>query len=119
MHQDQGAEFVCDREKPVQAGVGQLGISYPRADLDAKKASVAHAAAHLVDSEVGVLQGDGAQCRKAGWVLMRDPGEEVVLSRRQFGRPGRRCLVAERHRDRRKHLHPNTFTIHIDYPCLR
>jgi hypothetical protein len=47
---------MCDGEEPVQARVGKLGISDPRADLDAEKAWVAHAPAHLIDGSVGVLQ---------------------------------------------------------------
>jgi len=115
MDQHQGAKFSCGGKKAVQAGVGEFGIPDPRADLDTQKAP-AHAPAHLVDGEVGVLQGDGAQRRKAGWVLMGDPGEEVVLSRRQFGRPRHRRPIAERHRNRRKHLHGNALTIHIHDP---
>ena len=89
MDQHQGAEFSCGGKEAVQAGVGEFGIPNPRADLDTQKAA-AHAPAHLVDGQIGVLQGDGAQRRKAGRVLMGDPGEELVLSRRQFGRPCRR-----------------------------
>jgi hypothetical protein len=116
MDQDQGAKFVCDREKPVQAGVGQLGISYPRADLDAKKASVAHAAAHLINSSVGVLQGDGPQRSEACWVREGDSGEELVLCCCQFRGAGRRCGVAECYRNWRKHLHRNAFTVHVNDP---
>jgi hypothetical protein len=119
MDQDQGAKFMRDGKKPVQARVGQLGAADLRADLDTDESALAHAPAHLVDGPVGVLQGDRAQRSEAGWVLVHDPGEELVLSRRQFGRPGCRRLVAERHRNRRKHLHGNAFTIHIDEPGIR
>ncbi len=119
MDQDQGAEFMRDGEEPVQARVGQLGTADLRADLDTEESRSAHAPAHLVDGPVGVLQGDGAQRREAGWVLAHDPGEELVLSRRQFGRAGRGRLVAERHRNRRKHLYRNTFTIHVGEPGVR
>jgi hypothetical protein len=74
-----------DREEPVQAGVGKLRISNPRTDLYAEKASVAHAPAHLIDGSVGVLQSDGSQRSEATWVLLGDPGEELVLRRGQFG----------------------------------
>jgi hypothetical protein len=119
MDQDQGAKFMRDGKEPVQARLGELGTADLRADLDTEEARMAHAPAYLVDGPVGVLEGYGAQGSEAGWVLVGDPGEELVLSRCQFGRPGRRCLVAERHRDRRKHLHPNAFTIHIDEPGFR
>ena len=109
-----------DGKKPVEARVGQLGGTADLcADLDAEEAPISHAPAHLVDGPVGVLQRDRAQRSEAGWVWLHDPGEELVLSRRQFGRPGRRCLVAERHRDRRKHLHSNVFAIHIGEPGFR
>jgi hypothetical protein len=49
-----------DSKEAIQAGVGKLGMPDPRADFDTKKALVAYASAHLVDSSVGVLQGDGA-----------------------------------------------------------
>jgi hypothetical protein len=113
MDQHQGAKFSREGEKPVQAGIGEFGIPDPRADLDPQKAP-AHAPAHLVDGQVGILQGDGAKTSEASRVLVGDPGEELVLSRCQFGGAGRRCRVAERHRNRRKDLHPNTFTIHVD-----
>ena len=118
MDQHQGAEFSRGGKEAVQAGVGEFGFPDARADLDAQKAP-AHAPAHLVDGQVGVLQGDGAQRRKAGGVLMGDPGEEVVLSRRQFGRRCRRCPIAECHRNRRKYLHGNVLTIHIHDPGRR
>jgi hypothetical protein len=79
---------------------------------------MAHAPTHLVDGPVGILQGDGAQRSEAGWVLVDDSGEELVLRRRQFGGAGRRRPIAERHRNRRKHLHPNAFAIHVDEPGL-
>jgi hypothetical protein len=119
MDQDQGAEFMRDGEEPIQARVGQLGTADPRADLDTEEPRTAHAPAHLVDGPVGVLQCDGAQRSEAGWVPVQDPGEELVLSRRQFGRTGRRRLVAERHRNRRKHLYSNVFAIHIGEPGFR
>jgi hypothetical protein len=101
-------------KEPVQARVCQLDAADLSADLDTDESPMAHAPAHLVDGPVGILQGDGAQRSEAGWVPVGDPGEELVLSRRQFGRAGRRRLVAERHRNRRKHLHGNAFTIHVD-----
>ena len=119
MDQDQGIKFVRDREESVQARVGQLGTADLCADLDTEESRMAHAPAHLVDGPVGVLQGDGAQRSEAGRVLVDDPGEELVLSRRQFDRAGGRRLVAERHWNRRKNLHGNTFTIHIDEPGIR
>jgi len=119
MYQYQGAEFSRDGKELVQARVGEFGIPDPRADLDTEEAAMAHTPAHLVDGPVGVLQGDGAQRSEAGWVLVGDPCEEIVLSRRQFGGAGCRRPIAESHRDRRKHLHPNALTIHIDDPCLR
>jgi hypothetical protein len=119
MHQDQCAKFVRDGKEPVQGRVGQLGTVDLRADLDTEESPMAHAPAHLVDGPVGVLQGDGAQRSEAGGVLVHDPREELVLSRRQLGRAGRRRLVAERHRNRRKHLHGNAFTVHIDEPGFR
>ena len=114
MDQDQSAEFMRDRKEPVQARVGKFVISYPRADLDTEKPRVTHAPAHLVDSSVGVLQGDGPQSSKARWVIEGDSGEELVLRCCQFRGAGRRCGVAERHRDRGKHLHRNAFTVHVD-----
>ncbi|MCW2654203.1 MAG: hypothetical protein JWR32_5179 [Mycobacterium sp.] len=118
MDQNQGAKFMRDGEEPVQTRVGQLGTADLRADLDAEESPMAHAPAHLVDGPVGVLQGDGAQRTEAGWVLAGDPGEELVLSPREFGRPGRRRLVAECHRNRRKHLHGNAFTVHVNEPGI-
>jgi len=113
MDQDQSTKFMRDGKKPVQAGVGEFGIADPRTDLDTKEAPIAHAPAHLVDGPVGILQGDGAQRSEAGWVLVGDPGEEVVLTRRQFGGASSRGPIAKRHRNRRKHLHGNALTIHI------
>jgi hypothetical protein len=114
MDQHQGAKFMRDGKEPVEARVGQLGGAADLcADLDAEEAPISHAPAHLVDGPVGVLQGDGAQRKKAGWVLVHDAGEELVLSRRQFGRTGRRCPVAECHWNRRKHLHGNAVAVHI------
>jgi hypothetical protein len=114
MDQDQGAKFMRDGKEPVQAWVGELDIPDPCADLDTEEARLAHAPAHLVDGQVGVLQRDRAQRSEASWVLVGDPGEELVLSRCQFGGADRRCRVAERHRNRGKHLHRNAFTIHVD-----
>jgi hypothetical protein len=108
-----------DREEPIQAGVGKLRGSDPRADLYAEKASVAHAPAHLVDGSVRVLQSYGPQRSEAAWVLVGDPGEELVLCCRQFGSSGRRRGVTERNRNRGKHLHPNAFTVHVDDPSFR
>jgi hypothetical protein len=85
MNQDQGVQFMCGREEPIQAGVGELGISDPRADLDAEKPRVAHAAAHLINGSVWVLQGDGSQRSEACWVLEGDAGEKLILCCRQFG----------------------------------
>ncbi|MDT5184217.1 MAG: hypothetical protein QOI29_2375 [Mycobacterium sp.] len=119
MDQDQGDKFMRDGKEPVQARVGELGIPDPRADLDADEARLAHAPAHLVDGPVGVLQGNGAQRSEAGWVLAHDPGEELVLSRRQFGRAGRGRVVAKRHGNRRKHLYGNAFPIHVGEPGIR
>jgi hypothetical protein len=79
MDQDEGAELMGDREEPIQAGVGKLCISDPRADLYAEKASVAHAAAHLIDGSVRVLQSDGPQRSEAAWMLVGDPRKELVL----------------------------------------
>jgi hypothetical protein len=105
-----------DGKKSVQAGVGEFGIPDPRADLDSEEAALVHAPAHLVDAAIGILQGDGAQRSEATGVIVGDSGEELVLRQRQFGRAGRRRLIAERHRNRRKHLHGNAFTIHIHEP---
>ena len=119
MDQDQSAEFMRDRKEPVQARVGKFVISYPRADLDTEKPGVTHAPAHLVDSSVGVLQGDGPQRSKARWVIEGDSGEELVLRCCQFRGAGRRCVVAERHRNWRKHLHRNAFAVHVKDPRFR
>lgn len=89
MDQDQGAEFMRDGKKPVQARVGQLGATDLCSDLDTQEARKAHAAAHLVDGPVGVLQSDGGQRSEAGGMLAHDAGEELVLSRRQLGRASR------------------------------
>jgi hypothetical protein len=83
--EDQGAEFVRDGEKPVQAWVAELGVSDSGANLDADKAALAHAATHLVDRAVRILQRDGGQSGEAGWVFAGDSSEELVLCRRQFG----------------------------------
>jgi hypothetical protein len=109
---------MCDREEPVQAGVGKLRIPDPRADLDTEKPGEAHAPADLVDGSVGVLQGDGSQRSEACWVLEGDSGEELVLCCRQFRGAGRRRGVAERHRNWRKHLHRNAFTVHVHDPSF-
>ena len=119
MNQYQGAKFMRDSKEPVQAGIGEFGTGDLRADLDTEEAPTAHAPAHLVDRPVGVLQRDGTKRSEAGWVLVGDPGEEVVLRRRQFGGAGRRRRITERHRNRRKHLHPNAFAIHVADPSLR
>ena len=116
MHQDQSAKFMRDGEEPVQARVGQLGTADLGADLDAEESALTHAPAHLVDGSIRVLHGQGAQRGKMSRVLSDDPAEELVLSRRQFSRTGRRCLVAERHRYRRKHLHRNAFAVHVGEP---
>ena len=116
MHQDQSAKFMRDGEEPVQARVGQLGTADLGADLDAEKSVPAHAVAHLVNGPGGILKCDGAQRSKTSRVLSDDPAEELVLNRRQFSRTGRRCLVAERHRYRRKHLHRNAFAVHVGEP---
>jgi hypothetical protein len=118
MDQDQGAQFMCNREESVEAGVGKLGIPDARADLDPEKTWVAHAAAQLVDRSVRVLQGDGAERSEAAWVLVGDSGEELVLRRRQFRGAGRCRGVAERHWDRGKHLHRNAFTVHVNDPSF-
>jgi hypothetical protein len=117
--QDQGAKFMCDGKEPVQDRVGQLGTVDLRADLDAEESGMAQAPAHLVDGPVGILQGDSAQRGETVWVLAHDPGKELVLSRREFGGAGRRRPIAERHRNRREHLHSNAFTIHVDEPGFR
>jgi hypothetical protein len=79
MDQDQRVEFMCDREEPVQAGVGKLRLPDPRANLDTEKPGAAHALAHLVDGSVGVLQGDGPERSETCWVLECDSVEELVL----------------------------------------
>lgn len=119
MNQHQRAEFMGDREEPVQARVGQLDAVDPGADLDTEESRLAHTPAQLVDGPVGVLEGDGAERGEASGVLLYDAREEVVLSRRQFGRAGCVRLIAECHRNRRKHLHGNTVTVHIDDPVQR
>ena len=119
MNQHQRAEFMCDREEPVQARVGQLDAADSGADLDTEESRLAHAPAQLADGPVGVLQGHSAQRGEAAGVLAGDPGEEFVLSRSQFSGAGRRRPVAERHRNRRKHLHGNAVTVHVDDPVLR
>jgi hypothetical protein len=119
MDQDQCAEFVRDGEESVQGRVGQLGTSDLRTDLDTEESSMAHAPAHLFDGPVGVLQSDGPESSEADGVMVHDPREELVLSRRQFGRAGRRRPVAERHGYWRKHLHGDAFTVHIDEPGFR
>jgi hypothetical protein len=88
MDQDQDTKFVRDAKEPVQARVGELDIPDPRADLDTEETRLVHAPAHLVDGPVGVLQCDGAQRSEASWMLVGDPGEELVLRRRQFGGAG-------------------------------
>ena len=100
MNQNQGAEFMRDGEEPVQARIGQLGTVDLGADLDTEESRLSHAPPHLADGQVGVLESDGAQRGEAGRVLPHDPGEELILARRQFGRACRRRLVAERHRYR-------------------
>ncbi|MDT5137628.1 MAG: hypothetical protein QOD58_1890 [Mycobacterium sp.] len=119
MYQYQGAKFCRDGKEAVQARVGQFGIPDSRADLDTEESRLAHAPAQLFDGPVGVLKGDGAQCGETTGVLVDDPGEEIVLSRRQFGRTHRVRVIAERHRNRRKHLHGNAVTVHVDDPVLR
>jgi hypothetical protein len=116
MHEDQCSEFMRNCEEPVQAGVGQLGAADLRADLDTEEPRIAHASAHLVDGRIGILQSDGAQCREASWMLVHDAGEEFVLSRRQLRRARRRRAIAECHRNRRKNLHRNIFTVHVGEP---
>src|ERR1700722_14338903 len=107
-----------DREEPIQAGIGKLRISDPRADLYAEKASVAHAPADLIDGSVRVLQSDGPQRSEAARVRVGDPSEELVLCCRQFGSFGRRRGVTECNRNWGKHLHPNAFTVHVDDPSF-
>ena len=89
-----------DREESIQARVGKLRISDPRADLYAKKTAVAHASAHLIDGSVRVLQSNGSQRSEAARVRVGDPSEELVLRCRQFGSCGRRRGVTECHRNR-------------------
>jgi hypothetical protein len=119
MDKDQGAEFVRDGEEPVQARVGEFDIADSGTNLDTEESTTAHASPQLFNGAVGVLQGDGAQRGEARWVLAHDSGEELVLSRRQFGRACRGSAVAECHRNRRKHLHRNVVTIHINEPGIR
>jgi hypothetical protein len=119
MDQHQGTEFVRDGKEPVQARVGQLDTADLGADFDTEESGTANAPPHLVDGAVGGLQCDGAQRGETGWVLVHDAGEELVLSRRQFGCTCRGRLVAERHWNRRKHLYGNTFTIHVDKTGVR
>ncbi len=119
MNKHQGAEFMGDREEPVQALVGQFDVADPGADLDTEKARLAHAPAQFVNGEVGVLKGDGAQRGEASGVLLYDARKEIILGRRQFGRAGGVRLIAERHRNRRKHLHPNAVTVHVGDAGLR
>ena len=119
MNQHQRTELMGDREEPVQAFVGQLDVADPGADLDTEEARLAHAPVQFVDGSVGILKGDGAQRGEAGGVLLYDAREEVVLSRRQCGCAGWVRVIAERHRDRRKHLHPNAVTVHVDDAGLR
>jgi len=102
-----------DGEEPVQAGIGQLGAGDLCADLDTEESRLAHAPAHLVHCPIGILQGDGAQRRETTRMPTHDPSEELVLSRCQFGRAGRRRPIAERDGNRRKHLHRNIFAIHV------
>jgi hypothetical protein len=89
MHKHQGIEFGGDGEESVEALVAEFAPADLRADFDTEESRMTYAAAHLVDGLVGVLQRDGAQCGETGRVLGHDPGEEVVLSRRQFGRAWR------------------------------
>jgi hypothetical protein len=117
--QDQGTKFMRDSKEPVQARVGELDIPDPRADLDTEETRLVHAPAHLLDGPVGVLQCDGAQRSEASWMLVGDPGEELVLRQSQFGSAGGRRPVAERHRNRGKNLHPNAFRVHVDKPGPR
>ncbi|MCW2661125.1 MAG: hypothetical protein JWP83_2277 [Mycobacterium sp.] len=114
MDQDQRAKLMRDGKELVQARVGEFDIPDPRADLDTDEAALAHAPAHLADGAIGILQRDGAQRSEASWVVVGDSGEELVLRRRQCGSAGRRRLIAERHRNRGKNLHPNAFGVHID-----
>jgi hypothetical protein len=116
MHQDQCAKFVRDGEEPVQARVGQLGTADQCADLDAEESALTHTPAHLVDGSIRVLHGQGAERGEAGWVVVHDLGEELVLSRCQVSRTSCRCLVAECHRNWRKHLHRNAFAVHVGEP---
>jgi hypothetical protein len=113
MDENQAPEFMGDGEESVKARVGQLGTADLGADLHTDESRLAHASAQLVDRAVGILQGDGCQRGEAGRVPSHDPGEELVLGGRQLGRACRRGLVAQRHRNRRKHLHPNALTIHV------
>jgi hypothetical protein len=70
---------VRDGKEPVQTGVGELDSGDLRADLNTEETPLAHAPAHLVDGPVRVLQGDRRKRGEAGWVLVDDPGEELVL----------------------------------------
>jgi hypothetical protein len=119
MDEDQRTEFVRDGEEPVKARVGELDIADPGTDFDTEESATVHALPHLLDGPVGVLQGDGAQCCKARRMSVHQSREELVLSRREFGRACRGSPVAERHRNRRKHLHRNAVTIHICEPGVR
>jgi hypothetical protein len=118
MDQDQSAKFMRDGKEPVEAGFSKLGIPDPRADLNTEKPRMTHPAPHLVDGTVGVLQGDRAQRRKARRVLSGDSCEELVLRCCQFRGPRRRGFVTKRHRNWRKHLHRNAFTVHVDDPSF-
>jgi hypothetical protein len=60
MNQHQRAEFMGDREEPVQARVGELDVADTAADLDTEETRSSHAPAHLIDGPVGVLKGNGA-----------------------------------------------------------
>ena len=92
MYQDHGAKFMRYGEEPVQARVGQLEATDLCADLDAEESVTTHEPAHLIDGAIGVLQGDGAERSEAGRVPVREPGEELVLRRRQFGSACRRSI---------------------------
>jgi hypothetical protein len=88
MDQDQGGKFMRDGKEPVQARVGKFDIPDPCADLDTEEARLSHAPAHLVDGSLGVLQRDGTERSEASWVLVGDPGEELVLRQGQVGSAG-------------------------------
>jgi hypothetical protein len=115
MDQHQCAQFVRDREEPVQTRVGQFNAADLCADLHAEESGPTHAPTHLVNRPVGFLQRHGTQRGEAGGVSMGDPGEELVLCGREFRCSRRRRFVAERHRNRRKHLHRNTIPIHVGH----